>query len=465
MYSLRRRLLASATLLLLVFLGVMGFGLNRAFERSVLSAAEDTLRNQILLLISAVEVIDGEIVAPQVLAEPRLLQPDSDMFAQVYAFSPDQTQTLIWRSPSLLDRTLPKQRGRLGDFKFVSSRAWQGITINTTTLAVEWETEGGMVPFVVQVAESNVVYQRRLARYQRQVGLWLAFFGGALVVLLLGILGWSLKPLERVRRQINEIEEGKRQRFDEDYPTEVSRLTQNLNQLLNFEEQRIERQKEVLGNLAHSLKTPIAVLKGLNYSEKLKSETSEQLAAMQTIIDYQLQSASAVGRRRFTKAIDVSESSRQVIRSLEKLHLDKGLAVTFNYQKGTVFYGDHGDWMEVLGNLCDNAFKWAASEVYVDIRQVDLGENASHKKPVVMTIQDDGPGIDKSRRDAVLQRGVRLDVQTPGHGLGMDIVKNIVDAYNGTIDIQEADLKTNKNDENNPASNSNKGTKFTVQLN
>lgn len=465
MYSLRRRLLVSATLLLLVFLGIMGFGLNRAFERSVLSAAEDTLRNQILLLISAVDVVDGNVVAPQALAEPRLLQPDSDLFAQIFIPDAENAQELLWRSPSLHERTLPEQRSRLGDFRFASSQAWGDLTVNITTLAVEWETDIGMVPFVVQVAESDTVYQRRLARYQRQVGLWLVFFGGALIVLLLGILGWSLKPLERVRRQVNEIEEGKRQKFDEDYPAEVNRLTQNLNQLLNFEEQRIERQKEVLGNLAHSLKTPIAVLKGLKYSDKLKSETDEQLVAMQTIIDYQLQSASAVGRRRFAKAVDVLEPSQQIIRSLEKLHAEKGLTVTFSYQQGTVFYGDQGDWMEVLGNLCDNAFKWSVSRVDVDIRQVDLGANASHKKPIVVTVQDDGPGIEKSRRDAVLQRGVRLDSQTPGHGLGMDIVKNVVDAYNGNIEIQGADIRIRQSDTDVSQPNTGKGSKFIVQLN
>ena len=459
---------------MLVFLGLMGVGLNRAFERSVVNTAEDALRNQVLLLISAIDVVDGKVEPPQVLSEPRLYQPDSDLFAQIYAHNDPVSPTaktddsvqpktsepkVIWRSPSLLDQTLPSNGGGLGDFEFYQSIIWQDKSVNTTILAVEWETENGLVPFVVQVAESDEVYQRRLSRYQRQVGIWLVFFGGALIVLLLVILGWSLKPLERVRRQVSEIEEGRRQRFDEDYPMEVSRLTQNLNQLLSYEELRIERHKEVLGNLAHSLKTPIAVLSGLEYSPKLRSEAGAQLSAMQTIIDYQLQSASAVGRRRFSKAVDVEPSSQQVVRSLGKIHLEKGLDVRFNYQAGTVFFGDLGDWMEVLGNLCDNAFKWSSTVVDVTVRQIELGANQSHKKPIEIIVQDDGPGIDEQSRESVLGRGVRLDSQTPGHGLGMDIVKGIVDAYNGSINIEAADESLISN------ASKGDGTKFTVQLN
>lgn len=417
----------------------MGVGLNRAFERSVLSAAEDALRNQVLLLMSAVDVVDGEIVPPDVLAEPRLQQPDSNLYAQIYTDKQVDQPSMIWRSPSLLDQTLPIKNSGLGDFEFYPSQAWQELSVNMTTLAVEWETDTVTVPFVVQVAESDVIYKNRLKRYRRQVGLWLAFFGGALVVLLLGMLGWALTPLERVRRQVNEIEEGKRQRLDQDYPLEVSRLTQNLNQLLNFEEQRIKRQKEVLGNLAHSLKTPIAVLKGLDYGEAVKAESDEQLTAMQTIIDYQLQSASAVGRRRFAKALDIREPTEQMVRSLEKLYADKGLSVSLHIAPETVFYGDQGDWMEVLGNLCDNAFKWAQTSVNIDVSQVNLSAIESHKTPIKLTVQDDGDGIDEELKHTILQRGVRLDSQTPGHGLGMHIVKGIVDAYAGSIDIESAD--------------------------
>ena len=333
-YSLRRRLLFFATLLLVLFLGITAIGLNKAFKKSVLSNAEDALQNQILLLIANVDVIDGSMVASDVLSEPRLTQTDSNLFAQIIG----QDNKVIWRSPSLLDQQLPLLERALGEFQFFEKSDWH-TPIYSTTLGLEWETEQGDIPFTIQVAEYSTVYTKRLARYQRTFGLWLSILGAVLLILLLILLGWALKPLKKVSKQVNEIEQGQRQRFDEDYPLEVSRLTQNLNQLLAFDEQRINQQKEVLGNLAHSLKTPIAVMKGLNYSDVNKVEADTQLGVMQNIIDYQLQSASTVGRRRFSKPIEIQTATEQIINSLNKLHKEKGFNVSLDLKQGTVFYG------------------------------------------------------------------------------------------------------------------------------
>ena len=453
MYSLRRRLLLSATLVLLVFLGVMSLALNRAFENSVLSNAQDTLRSQVLLLMSNVDVTDNVMIVPEVLTESRLAQMDSNLFAQIS----NSEKGVLWRSPSLLEETLPLMSSVLGEYRFRDDLDWDGKPkIISITLGIEWETEQGDLPFTVQVAEYSAAYTQRLARYQRQFGLWLAILGSVLLVLLLVLLSWAIKPLVKVTKQVGEIEQGTRQRFDEDYPREVSRLTQNLNQLLNFEEQRINQQKEVLGNLAHSLKTPIAVLRGLQYNDTNKATAQEQLGSMQTIIDYQLQSASAVGRRRFSKPIEVKEITQTIINSLNKLHAAKGLNVVMNIDDNVKFYGDKGDWMELVGNLLDNAFKWAESSVSISVKNT---ESPSHRLAVNLLVSDDGVGIDDSLKSTILQRGVRLDSQTPGHGLGLHIVKGIVEAYNGTLDISDNIDAVNTQDD------SGKGTRFIVSLN
>jgi len=429
----------------------MGAGLNSAFEESVIDNAENSLRNQILLLMSSIEVEEGRVSAPTQVSEPRLLKPDSDLFAQIEEprVADLQGSDIVWRSASLLDRDLPKSQGSMGEFRFSPNLAWNGDRINLMTLAVEWETEQGMTPFMVRVGESNSEYIGRLARYKRQVLVWLSLFGGALIVLLLGMLGWTLKPLERVREQVADIEEGDRRRLDEDYPLEVTRLTKNLNKLLDYEEQRIDRQKEVLGNLAHSLKTPIAILKGFNFSSSLKPEVEEQLGSMENIINYQLQSASTIGRRHFSKAIPIEEPTQKLVRSLQKLHSTKNIEFNLDIENGTSFFGDEGDWMEVVGNLCENAFKWCGQRISLKILNL-ADSNGSRRLPISIVIQDDGPGIDAESREKILQRGVRLDSQTPGHGLGMHIVKGIVEAYEGSIEISESEFDT--------------GTKFSIVL-
>jgi len=417
----------------------MALALNNAFKKSVLSNAEDGLRNEVLLLISNVDVIDGKIEAPVVFSDPRLSQMDSNLFAQII----DSANQVVWRSPSLLENTLPIVDSRLGEFIFYEKSQWAGQPdIYSMTLGLEWETEQGDIPFTIHVSEHSASYLKRLARFQRTFGLGLLVLGALLLALLLALLGWALKPLNKVTRQVSEIEAGQRQRFDEDYPREVSRLTRNLNQLLNSEEQRINRQKEVLGNLAHSLKTPIAVMKGFDWSHQNacdanKKEADTQLSTMQNIIDYQLQSASTVGRKRFNKPIEIRSATEQIISSLNKLYKDKQVNVSFECDQRVVFYGDQGDWMELAGNLLENAFKWTNSNIRVKINNV-VDDSQSNRSAIFLMVEDDGQGIDALVKEKILQRGVRLDSQTPGHGLGMHIVKGIIEAYDGQIDIEDA---------------------------
>lgn len=437
----------------------MSVVLNRSFEKSVLSNAEDALRNQILLMIANIDVIDDKIVVPPLLPEPRLSQMDSDLYAQISVLKEGE-KNIVWRSRSLLDKDLAHRDSRLGHFLFYDDIAnnpnqWQStMDLFSTTLGVEWETETGDFPFTVQVAEHSNSYLRRLAGYQRQVGLSLLVLGAVLITLLLALLGWALKPLNRVARQVGEIEQGQRQRFDEDYPLEVSRLTQNLNQLLNFDEQRIHRQKEVLGNLAHSLKTPIAVLNGMKFNKEIEVDARQQILSMQTIIDYQLQGASAVGRRRFVRPIMIESLTSRIVDSLQKVHIEKQLICHLDVTIDTQFYGDEGDWMELAGNIIDNAFKWAESSIQVRVTNIALEDLSSSRKAIQITVDDDGPGIDQQLRESILERGVRLDSKTPGHGIGLHIVKGIVEAYQGDLKLESSQQ-----------AHASRGTRLVVTLN
>lgn len=443
MYSLRRRLLVSAIGLIIVFFGVLGIVLTAAFKDTVLSNSEDALRNQILLLMADIELEQGAITMPSRVAEPRLSQADSSLYAQISR----PEKGIVWRSDSLLDAQLPFTQSELGEFNFFDYSATDAARLQMS-FGVSWETDDGDVPFVIHVAELAEPYLKRVRRYERALWLWLAALGSALVMLLLAVLAWVLKPLKKVSLQVGEIEQGQRQRFDEDYPNEVAQLTQNLNQLLNFEEQRITRHKEVLGNLAHSLKTPIAVMSGIDYSSHNKSQVGDQLDTMRNIIEYQLQSASAVGRRRFSKPMLIAEPTAQVVTSLTKLYKDKGINIKQEVPNDLVFYGDQGDWMELIGNLLDNACKWAESSVRVVISKYTLGDGSSSRSGVLLVVEDDGPGIEEEIKKTILERGVRLDSQTPGHGIGLHIVKGIVEAYEGKIDID----------------NLSPGTRFSVEL-
>ncbi|RBP50843.1 ATP-binding protein [Arenicella xantha] len=432
MISLRRRLLVATSIVLVVFLSLMSVGLGRAFEQSVMSNAEAALRNQILLLIANLEVVDGQVSMPESLPEPRLSQTDSSLFAQIRSFDGQ----VVWQSRSLLGESLPRLASELGEFEFSSDTAWlEHPRLFTQSLAVAWETDSGDLRLTIEVAEFAQVYLDRIAKYQQQLLFWLLGLGAVLLTLLLVVLGWALNPLRKVIVQVGQIERGEKQRFDENYPLEVNRLTQNLNQLLNHESARIDRQKEVMGNLAHSLKTPIAVLSGLHYDPRSDADVRKQLSAMQSIIDYQLQSASAVGRRRFSTPIKIAEMSASITASLTKLHADKNIVLQLSIDPDLQFFGDQGDWMELFGNLADNAYKWARREVKIAVTELKPIGQQVQRNGVCLVVEDDGPGVDAELQDMILERGVRLDSQTPGHGLGLHIVKGIVAAYDGHISV------------------------------
>jgi len=204
-YSLRRRLLFSAIGLIIVFFGVLGVVLTAAFKDTVLSNSEDALRNQILLLMADIELEEGEIVLPSRVAEPRLSQADSSLYAQISR--PDAG--IVWRSDSLLDAQLPIIQSGLGEFRFIDQSSHSNARLQMS-FGVSWETDQGDVPFIIHVAELADPYLKRIRRYERALWLWLGALGSALVMLLLAVLAWVLNPLRKVSKQVGEIEQGQR---------------------------------------------------------------------------------------------------------------------------------------------------------------------------------------------------------------------------------------------------------------
>jgi two-component system sensor histidine kinase PhoQ len=260
--------------------------------------------------------------------------------------------------------------------------------------------------------------------------MWL---GGLAVVLLAAqsaLLGWALNPLRRVAREIRRVETGEQGGVEGDYPPEIARLTDNLNTLIEQERARQARYKDALGDLAHSLKTPLAVLRGgLMDPDSLSDTVANQVARMDNIVQHQLGRAAASGAARFIPPIDVHAVLGRVVDSLEKVYAERGLVFTLECPAPRMWRLDEGDAFEVFGNVLDNAAKWASGRVRARVE--------GDAKLLKVTIEDDGPGF--SDTDAALQRGVRLDERVPGHGIGLTVVADIVQAYDGTLLIDRGE--------------------------
>lgn len=247
----------------------------------------------------------------------------------------------------------------------------------------------------------------------------------------------ALAPLKDIRRNLSAVRNGSELRVNGAYPTEVQPLVDDLNELLAHLENVVARAGTKAGDLAHGLKTPLAVLS--NEADRLAERgdaqlaamVSEQIAIMRRYVEYHLAHARAAasGPALHTRCA-VAESIDGLVRTMRQIHADRGVIISSEVDPSHMFKGRREDLDEMLGNLLDNACKWAKARVRIS--SVDEGER------VTITIEDDGPGLDEHARQTVLERGVRKDSTTPGSGLGLAIVRDLADVYGGSIVLDRA---------------------------
>jgi len=436
MLSLNARLLIAASVVLVAFLGLTGFTLDRAFRDSAMTATRDRLQAQVYALLSAADVDDNEqLRLPEALPEPRFSTPGSGLYAQVM----NGEGHTVWHSPSTIGTAVDFPPARQpGAMQFQESKSASGVPLFTTVFAVTWETGPGRERhFVFQVAESHRSFDNQVGGFRRSLWGWLAAATMVLLAVQGSILRWSLGPLRRVARQVNEIGAGTRTTLTGEYPKELRLLTTSLNALITSSHAHLERYRNALGDLAHSLKTPLAVLRGAVESggptPELSQSVQEQVERMDQTVQYQLQRAAASGRTALTAPIPVEPVLRKIIDSLHKVYAEKSLKPTVEIVAETTFSGDEGDLMEIVGNLADNAWKWAHRRLAIRAHNTDGA--------LVMEVEDDGPGIPAEYLAAILERGVRADPTTAGHGIGLAVVKELVEAvYGGTLQIDNGPL-------------------------
>lgn len=428
MSSLSARFGLSAALVLLIFVLLTAAALERAFQDSARSAVRDRLLGQLYLLMSVVEVSElGQLQLPTALPEARLELPESGLYAAIRAGE----DRAAWRSPSAVGVELPRpaEVEAVGE-RFELTQTGQSAFF-VASLAVDWESNGATYPLDFQIVEDTRAFEAQVARYRHSLWGWLAAMGLLLLATQLLILRWGLRPLRAIATEIEAIEAGRQERMQHDYPRELQPLTERLNALLRHERAQQARYKDALGDLAHSLKTPLAVLRAAadEPGERgLRGTLDEQIGRMDNIVQYQLQRALTSGRSVLSAPVPIAETAERIGRSLHKAHRDKNIDLRIDVDSDAHFRGNEGDLMELLGNLLDNAFKWARKKVSV---HAEYAQGA-----LALIVEDDGPGIEPDQAEALLQRGARMDESVPGHGIGLAMVRAIVGAYEGSLSIE-----------------------------
>jgi signal transduction histidine kinase len=267
------------------------------------------------------------------------------------------------------------------------------------------------------------------------------FFGSGLLFILIGIWQFraALLPFGRLRRQLVDLREGSGRRIEGNYPTEVQPLVTDLNSLLEHREQVVKRALAKAGDLAHGLKTPLAVLSqeadraDAAGQHEAASAITLQVDRMRRQVDYHLAQARAATPGKVPGArCPVLPAVEGLARTLQRIYAGRGLSITLEVPPEHSIRGQQEDLEEMLGNLLDNACKWAKSRVKV--------QSVQEQGAVVLTVDDDGPGLPLSMRDRVLQRGVRLDEAAPGSGLGLAIVRDLAELYGGSIILDDSPM-------------------------
>ncbi|MBL4679912.1 MAG: GHKL domain-containing protein [Pseudomonadales bacterium] len=440
--SLRNRLLVTASLVLFIFLGLMGLVFDRAFQKSAENSIAERLKIQIYGLLSVTEFDSLELTLPEILQEPRFNNPGSDLFALVL----DDMGIEQWRSPSSVDLAL-EDLGLFHQELAPGEERFGRVSVTADTYfylsyKILWLGSGEVAtPFTFVVIQTSEAYYREITSYRNNLWGWLV----GVILILIGVqaavMKWGLAPLGELASDLKAIEDGRQAFLDGEYPEEIEGVTKNLNLLLASERAQRERYRTTMADLAHSLKTPLAILKGsanqLEYQGaskaiEIQNTIDEQVARMDEIIGYQLERAVIDSSTLIKKSILVNPIVDRLIAAMEKVYAEKEVSVELNFQDCT-FFGDERDLMEVLGNIIDNAYKYCDKRV-----RVDLGRGKGIDMKVI--VEDDGSGIEEMHRTKMLNRGSRLDSHEAGQGIGLAVVVEIVNRYGGEIKIEDSIL-------------------------
>lgn len=437
-FGLQARLLAITTVVLACCLGVVAWLLDESYRQAVLRGAEDQLRAVANGLLGAAEE-RGDHLAFADLGEQRLSQPDSGLYA--YVDTPGAG--VIWRSPTILvaatgiaDETPIAQRPAPGEWSFEPVQTAGDPRRYVYAYTVVWEALNDM-QLTFWVLADQRPYLRQLSAFRQDIVIWLGVAAAVFVAIQFAALRWGLTPVRRMAERIRGLESGTRRNIGDDYPRELSGLAGNLNRFIAHERANRDRYRRAMDDLAHSLKTPLAVLKNAVQHDVGHAPNGnacilgEQIERMESTVGHQLSRAAAVPAALPMVRVAVMATVERIVRAVERAYPDKQVTTELLASALSVRV-DERDLMEMLGNLIENAFKYTRSRVRVSVRAV--------ASSVEVWVEDDGDGIAPAKRSAVLERGTRADSKSPGQGIGLAVVVEIAAAYEGSLAIDASDL-------------------------
>lgn len=428
--SLRSRLLVAASLVLLAFFLVTGLALDRVFRDTALRTQQDKLEGLVYALLAAARPTEiGDLtIATAEVPDPRLKQPASGLQALLY----DEAGTVIWSSTVFMDMPAPAPVG-VGEWRFEQLRQPAAFSL---AFGLRWiDLADDPQRYTVVVLEDAAAYQGQLGAYRRALWGWLGGAALGLMAVQLMVLHWGLSPLRRLTRELRAVEAGGQPEIGGQYPEELVPLTEGLNAMIRNERTQQTRYRHALGDLAHSLKTPLAVIQGLteerSLAASLQQTLREQVGLMQQITGYQLRKAATAGRRVLSEPVAPRPILDKLVAALSKVYAPQPPRFELEVPATLRVRADAGDLYELFGNLLENAAKYGGGRIRLSL--------VREGRWVQLSVEDDGPGFPEQPEE-LLERGVRADTQKPGQGIGLSAVNELVKAYEGRIELGRSGL-------------------------
>ncbi|RFB76401.1 ATP-binding protein [Methylovirgula sp. 4M-Z18] len=446
--SIATRLFLSAAFWSTVILVIAGFLLSAVYTRSAEQSFDEILKTYLTALVADIDSSPDKLhVVIDPLSEPKFKFILAGWYWQITPLGSDKPE--IKTSQSLFAATLP----RLSDQNVpLIDGAREGYVtgpgskqlrqVEREIVFPEADPEGKDLAYLVQVAATTEEIDRKIFTFQ--VDLAITFVSLALALLASTFLQvrFGLRPLRQLRRSLGAIRQGNTERIEGQYPQDIAPLADEINLLIDSNREIVGRARTHVGNLAHALKTPLSVIVNEADAEAggLAGKVREQAGIMRDQVDYYLERARAAARTNVIGAMtEVTPTIEGLVRAFAKINQDRDIRFEVAVAGGLRFRGERQDLEEMIGNLADNAAKWARHRVRIEAVPAHMGDTAS--RPFFdVTIDDDGAGLPKESRTAALHRGRRLDETKPGSGLGLSIVMDLVSVYGGTLKLEDSPL-------------------------
>lgn len=436
--SLTRRLIWLASAWMAVALVLTGWMLTSQYQESALRRMGYALAETIDEVVLATTVVGGQVSVAEI-QDSRTLRPLSGKYWVVAEFDGRGGMRILERSPSLAGEDLLIPRD-------MPARLERGRTLSYTA--------NGPVDRPLRIAASVKVLPGRERPLVFMAGMdrsdidadtraFATFTWIALLILGLGLVAAvfmqvriGLRPLFLLRNEIADVRKGRSGRIERTYPLEIQPLAEQVNRLLDHNTEVVERQRTHVGNLAHALKTPLSVMlaEAEGRTDPLAEVVTRQSRVMKDQVDHHLRRARAAARAQgLGERTPVAEVLDEMAVMLERVFASKDVEIDWRAPDDLMFRGERQDLQEILGNLIENACKWAKRRVRVSAGGTGLGQ-------MVVVVEDDGPGLAEDQWEAALKRGTRMDEDAPGSGLGLSIVDDLTKAYNGRVALSRSEM-------------------------